>query len=98
LTFDVTRTEVQLHTEEYNLSVARNNYAVAKLALGRAIGLPLGQEFDFADKLPYADIDPPSLEEALSRAYRSRSDFRAAIDYQKAAAQTLAAAKGEVSL
>jgi outer membrane protein TolC len=92
---DVTRTQVQLHTEEYNLSVARNNYAVAKLALGRAIGLPLGQELDFADKLPYSDINPPSLEEALSRAYRSRSDFRAAIDSQKAGAQTLAAAKGE---
>lgn len=92
---DVTRTEVQLHTEEYNLSVARNNFAVAKLALGRAIGLPLGQHFELADKLPYSDINPPSLEDALSRAYQSRSDFRAAIDNQKAAAQALAAAKGE---
>ncbi|MGB8770466.1 MAG: TolC family protein [Candidatus Korobacteraceae bacterium] len=92
---DATRTEVQLHTEEYNLSVARNNFAVAKLALGRAIGLPLGQEFDLADTLPYADINPPSLESALSMAYQSRSDFRAAIDNQKSAAQALAAAKGE---
>jgi outer membrane protein TolC len=92
---DATRTEVQLHTEEYNLSVARNNFAVAKLALGRAIGLPLGQQFELAGKLPYSDINPPSLEEALSQAYRSRSDFRAAIDSQKAAAQSLAAAKGE---
>src|SRR5271154_6259877 len=32
---DVIRTEVQFHTEEYNLSVARNNFAVAKLTLGR---------------------------------------------------------------
>ena len=92
---DVTRTEVQLHTEEYDLSVARNNFAVAKLALARAIGLPLGQQFELADKLPYSDINPPSLEDALSKAYRSRSDFRAALDTQKAAAQTLAAAKGE---
>ena len=92
---DVTRTEVQLHTEEYDLSVARNNFAVAKLALGRAIGLPLGQQFELAGKLPYSDINPPSLEEALTEAYRSRSDFRAVIDSQKAAAQSLAAAKGE---
>src|SRR6202051_4722820 len=35
---DVTRTEVQLHTEQYNLSVARNSFEVAKLSLGRAIG------------------------------------------------------------
>jgi outer membrane protein TolC len=48
---DMTRTEVQLHTEEYSLSVARNNFAVAKLTLGRAIGLPLGQTFEIADQL-----------------------------------------------
>jgi len=32
---DATRTEVQLHTEEYNLSVARNNFAIAQLTLAR---------------------------------------------------------------
>ena len=92
---DVTRTEVQMHTEEYNLSVARNNCAVAKLALGRAIGLPLGQQFELADTLPYADINPPTLESALGTAYGSRSDFRAAINNEKSAAQSLAAARGE---
>jgi outer membrane protein TolC len=92
---DATRTEVQLHTEEYNLSVARNNFAIAKLTLARAIGLPLGQGFDIADQLPYADINPPTVEDALKTAYSSRSDFRAALDSQKAAQQTLSAAKGE---
>jgi outer membrane protein TolC len=92
---DATRTEVQLHTEEYNLSVARNNFAIAKLTLARAIGLPLGQAFDIADQLPYSDINPPTVEDALKAAYRSRSDFRAALDSQKAAQQTLSAAKGE---
>jgi outer membrane protein TolC len=92
---DATRTEVQLHTEEYNLSIARNNFAVAKLALGRAIGLPLGQEFELADTLPYSDITPMSVDDALQIASKSRSDFRSALDSQKAAAQTLSAAKGE---
>jgi outer membrane protein TolC len=92
---DATRTEVQLHTEEYNLSIARNNFAVAKLALGRAIGLPLGQEFALADTLPYSNIAPLSVDDALQIAFKSRSDFRSAIDSQKAAAQTLTAAKGE---
>jgi outer membrane protein TolC/ABC-type transporter Mla MlaB component len=92
---DATRTEVQLHTEEYNLSIARNNFAVAKLALGRAIGLPLGQEFELADTLPYSDITPVSVDDALQIASKSRSDFRSALDSQKAAAQTLSAAKGE---
>ena len=92
---EVTRTEVQLHTEEYNLSVARNHYAIAKLNLSRAIGLPVGQEFELEDQVPYSDIAPPSLEEALKIAYKSRSDFRAALSLEKAATQTLSAAKGE---
>jgi len=92
---EATRTEVQLHTEEYNLSIARNNFQVAKLALGRAIGLPLGQQFELADALPYSDISPLSVDEALQIAYKSRSDFRSALASQKAAAQTLSATKGE---
>lgn len=92
---DVTRTEVQLHTEEYGLSVARNNFDIAKLNLARAIGLPLGQQFDLADTLPYADINPPTLEDALKTAYSSRSDFRSVLDSQKEAQQTLSAARGE---
>ena len=92
---EATRTEVQLHTEEYNLSVTRNNFAVAKLALGRAIGLPLGQQFELADQVPYSEINPPTVEDALNAAYRSRSDFRAALGSEKSSAQTLSAARGE---
>jgi outer membrane protein TolC len=70
---DVTRSGVQLHTEQYNLSIAQNNFAIAKLNLSRAIGLPLGQAFDLADQVPYADINPPTVEEALNAAYKARS-------------------------
>lgn len=92
---EATRTEVQLHTEEYNLSIARKYFGVAKLALGRAIGLPLGQQFEVTDALPFSDITPLSVDDALQIAYKSRSDLRSALDSQKAAAQTLSAAKGE---
>jgi outer membrane protein TolC len=92
---EATRTEVQLHTEEYNLSIARNNFEVAKLALGRAIGLPLGQQFEVSDPVPYSDINPPSVDDALTIAYKSRSDFRAALDSEKSAAQTLSATRDE---
>ena len=92
---DVTRTAVQLHTEEYNLSVARNNFEIAKLTLGRAIGLPLGQAFEIADQLPYADINPPTVEDALKMAYNVRNDFRSVIDSAKSAERALSAAKGE---
>jgi outer membrane protein TolC len=92
---DVTRSSVQLHTEQYNLSIARNNFAIAKLNLSRAIGLPLGQVFDLADELPYADINPPTVEDALNSAYQARSDFRAALSSVKSAEYQLSAARGE---
>lgn len=92
---DVTRTSVQLHTERYNLSVARNNLAIAKLNLSRAIGLPLGQAFDLADRVPYVDLDPQNIDEALRTAYSSRSDFRAALRSVESAEQQLAVARAE---
>jgi outer membrane protein TolC len=92
---DVTRSGVQLHTEQYNLSIARNNFAIAKLNLSRAIGLPLGQTFDIADRLPYKDLEPQTVEEALGSAYKFRSDFRAALSFVKSAQQQLSAARAE---
>lgn len=92
---DVTRSGVQLHTEQYNLSIARNNLAIAKLNLSRAIGLPLGQNFDLADRVPYADVKPLTVEDALGTAYKSRSDFRAALRSLKSARQELSAARAE---
>ena len=92
---DVTRSGVQLHTEQYNLSIAHNNYAISKLNLSRAIGLPLGQVFDLADQIPFADINPQTVEDALNAAYKTRSDFRAALLAEKSAQQQLSAARAE---
>jgi outer membrane protein TolC len=92
---EATRTEVQLHTEQYNLSVTHNNFELAKLALARAIGLPLGQQFELADQAPYSEISPPTVADALNIAYRSRGDFHAALDFQKSATQALSATRGE---
>ena len=92
---DETRSGVQLHTEQYNLSIARKNFAIAKLNLSRAIGLPLGQAFDLTDQLPYADINPQTVEDALNTAYKTRSDFRAALSVEKSAQQQLSATRGE---
>ena len=92
---DLTRSSVQLHTEQYRLSVARNDFAVAKLDLARGIGLPLGQAFEIGDRIPYADLEPPTVEQALKTAYASRSDFRAALSFVKSAQQELSAIRGE---
>jgi outer membrane protein TolC len=92
---DVTRSGVQLHTEQYNLSIARNNFAIGKLNLGRAIGLPLGQQFEIAESLPYADLEPPTIDDALKAAYHSRSDFQAALATIQRAQKELSAIRGE---
>ncbi|HVO80453.1 MAG TPA: TolC family protein [Terriglobales bacterium] len=92
---DVTRSAVQLHTEQYNLSVARNDFAIAKLDLSRAIGLPLGQKFELAESIPYADVEPPNIEDALKTAYGTRSDFRAAREAIVTAQRELSAIRGE---
>src|SRR5262249_41280967 len=68
---------------------------IGKLNLARAIGLPLGQAFDLADRLPYADLDSRSLEEALQTAYDSRADFRAAEQAVEAAQHALVAARAQ---
>ena len=57
--------------------------------------MPLGQEFDLTDQLAYSEINPPTVDDALKLAYRSRNDLRATLDSEKAAAQSLSAAKGE---
>jgi outer membrane protein TolC/membrane protein DedA with SNARE-associated domain len=92
---DATRTEVQLRTEQYTLIVDRNDLAIAKLTLARTIGLPLGQNFEATDTLPYAAINPPTLDDALKTAYVSRSDYAAAINSEKAAERNLSATKSE---
>jgi outer membrane protein TolC len=92
---DVTRTAVELHTEQYNLTVARNNLAIAKLTLARAIGLPLGQQFELADPLPYSDIELQSVDEALRSAYDARADFRAAQQHVESAQHQAAATRAQ---
>ena len=92
---EVTRTSVQLHTEQFNLTVARNNLAILKLNLARAIGLPLGQAFDLVDRLPYADLVPQSVDDALGKAFSTRADYRATELAVESAQHQLAAARAQ---
>jgi outer membrane protein TolC len=92
---DVTRTSVQLHTEQFNLTVARNNLAIAKLNLARVIGLPLGQAYDVADRLPYVELETRSVDETLQSAMGARADFQAAERAVETAQSQLGAAHAQ---
>ena len=82
---DATRAHVELQTREQQLIQAKNDFAIQKLTLARVIGLAPGQEFDLTDKSPYEPFEGIGLDEALKRAYASRSDFQAALADVRAA-------------
>jgi len=67
------------------LIVSRNDFAKQKLALVRAIGLPVGQEIALTSKAPYDSLTTLGIEESVQRAYASRSDYLAAVQQVRAA-------------
>jgi outer membrane protein TolC len=91
---DVLRSQVQLQNERQRLIAAENDFEKAKLQLARAIGLPLGQAFTLSDKIPYAPMPAPPLDEVLARALESRPDFLAAKSRLDAARASSRAATG----
>ena len=76
---DGLRTKVELQTRQQQLIQAKNNFAIQKLTVARVIGLAPGQEFEFTDKSPYQPLENVTVDEALKRAYASRSDYQAAM-------------------
>ncbi len=75
---DPLRAKVELQTRQQQLIQAKNDFAIQKLTVARVIGLAPGQQFELTDRSPYAPLEGVTVEEALARAYASRSDFQAA--------------------
>ncbi|MFY9672971.1 MAG: TolC family protein [Terriglobales bacterium] len=89
---DGLRAKVELQTRQQQLIQARNNFAIQKLTVARVIGLAPGQEFELTDKSPYQPFEGMTIDEALKRAYASRSDYQAAMMDVRAAEFTRKAA------
>jgi outer membrane protein TolC len=92
---DALRNKVELQTRQQQLIQAKNDFAIQKLTLARAIGLAPGQEFDLTDKSPYQPFEGITVDEALKRAYKSRSDYQAAMADVRAAEYAHKAALAE---
>jgi outer membrane protein TolC len=82
---DSLRARVELQTRQQQLIQTRNDFAIQKLSLARTIGLAAGQQFELTDKSPYQPVEVLTVDEALKRAYASRSDFQAALANVRAA-------------
>jgi outer membrane protein TolC len=91
---DALRAKVELQTRQQQLIQAKNNFAIQKLTVARVIGLAPGQEFELADKSPYQPLEDITVDEALKRAYGTRSDYQAAIAEVRAAEFSRRAALG----
>jgi outer membrane protein TolC len=81
---DVLRAQVDYQTLEQQLIVAENGLEKDKLALARAIGLPLEQKFNLSDKVPYAVFDKLDIDATIKQAHANRKDLAAMLEQTKA--------------
>jgi len=92
---DVLRADVEEQSRHQQFIVAENRAARAKLALARAIGLPLGQRFRLTGPMPHPRPPDLELEEALRVAYANRSDWKSAQARVRAAEAGRSSALGQ---
>lgn len=90
---DGLRAQVELKTRQQQLIQSKNDFAIEKLTLARVIGLAPGQEFVLTDKSLYQPFAGMTVEDALKRAYASRSDYQAALSEVRAAEYSRRAAQ-----
>ncbi len=82
----VLRAQVDYQHEQQSLISTTYQVAKDKLALARAIGLPLDPQFRLTDSEPYAALDNLDPQAAFTQALKNRKDLAAASE-QVAAAQ-----------
>jgi outer membrane protein TolC len=84
---DELRSNVELKTQQQTLLAQQNQFDKDKLALGRVIGLPSGQDFSLTDSVPFKPLESLQPEDALHHALETRSDYLSA-QMQVRAAET----------
>jgi outer membrane protein TolC len=84
---DELRARVDYQTQQQTLIASKNSYEKDKIALARAIGLPLEQQFELTDQAPYAPFDHIDPDKAVQQALATRADLKA-VEEQVAAADS----------
>ena len=92
---DMTRSQVELQTQQQRLTAEQADYDKQKIAFARLIGLSSAQAITLTDKLPYAPLDNITLEQALALATQNRADLKAADSQVRAAELSRKAAVAE---
>jgi outer membrane protein TolC len=92
---DVLRAQVDYQNEQQALISTTNQLAKDKLALARAIGLPLDQTLRLTDSEPYAALDNLDPAAAFAQALKNRKDLAAASEQVAAARAGQTAARAD---
>jgi outer membrane protein TolC len=91
---DVLRAQVEMQAQRQRLIAYEGDLEKQKLALGRAIGLPAGQQFRTTETVPYAPLPGGvTLDESLGKAFEQRSDYRASDALVRASQLAVSAAR-----
>ncbi len=92
---DVTRSLVELQTQQQRLSSLEGDLRKQKIALARLIGLPLDRDLILADVLGASDMTTPDTTTTIQHAFEHRCDLKAAQAQLQQAEMTLSAAHAE---
>jgi outer membrane protein TolC len=92
---DVMRTLVELQTQKQRLNSLESDLRKQKLALARAIGLPLDRELRLTEPLTPDTIPIPEPAKAVEQGFQQRSDLAAAKAQVRAAERAVDAAHAE---
>lgn len=93
---DVLRAQVQMQEQQQRVLSAENQLQKQRMALARTIGMPVMQEFELTDKVPYAPLPEMNLDQALAQAYTRRPEYLAAQARTRAAEMQVKAAHDEL--
>jgi hypothetical protein len=86
---DELRARVDYQTQQQTLINAQNQFKKDKIALARAIGLPLEQDYQLTDAAPYAPLDNITVEKATQQAAGATGRTWQRREQDKAAGSTL---------
>ena len=92
---DVLRAQVELKQQQQRLLAQQNLFEKDKLALGRVIGLPAGQDISLSETAPFAPLTALTQEQGLQTAIQQRPDFQSYQALVRAAEEAVKAARGE---
>ena len=74
---DELRARVDYQTQQQTLITAQNQYEKDKIALARAIGLPLEQSYELSDQAPFQALDNLDPNAAVQQGLTHRRDLQA---------------------